>query len=77
MWGEDVGKVAHGVGVDRFCAAKGDLPPAEVELLPLFGGDFFNAEFVGEVGGAADGAVVTADGLEPAERPLEKRRRSH
>src|SRR5664279_345363 len=70
-------KLFHGVGADRLCAVVSHIPTAEVESFTLFGSNSAGAQFVAEIGAAADRGFVARNGLEPAYRPHQKGCRRH
>ena len=72
--------LAEGVdrlGPHRLGAVEGQRPAREIERGPLLRRGLPHAEFVGEVGAAADGGPVFRDGLEPPQRLLQEGDRRH
>ena len=57
---EDLGEAIHRLGAHRLGAVEGHLPTAQVERLPLLGGDLLHAQVVGEVRPAAGRGRETA-----------------
>ena len=65
-------KPFHGVGADWLCAVVSHIPTAEVESFTLFGSNSAGAQFIGEIGAAANRGFVARNGLEPPYRLHEK-----
>ncbi|GLO12501.1 hypothetical protein PPUJ20028_10820 [Pseudomonas putida] len=74
---ELVGERRQAVLADRLGAGIGHAPAAQVEPGQRGLADPFAAQAVGEIGAAADGATVLADGLQPALRPGQEVARRH
>ena len=65
-------KPFHGVRADWLRAVVSHIPTAEVESFTLLRSNPASAQFIGEIGAAADGGFVARNGLEPPHRPLRK-----
>ncbi len=74
---EAVGERVHGGGTDRLGPAQGQAPAGQVEGGDLLVGDAAGAQVVAEVGAAADGQPVVADGLQPAHGAPDEGGRRH
>ena len=70
-------KPFHGVGADWLCAVVSHIPTAEVERFTLFRSNSAGAQFIREIGAAADRGLVARNGLEPPYRLHEKGYRRH
>lgn len=75
--GEFLGEAFQAVLADRLGTGEGYPPAAQVETLQGRLGDPLAAQPVGEIGTAADGAAVLADGFQPAHRTFEEVARRH
>src|SRR3984893_14029944 len=70
--GESRHKPFHGVGADWLCAVVSHIPTGEVESSTLFGSNSARAQFIREIGAAANRGFVARNGLEPPYRPHKK-----
>src|SRR5690242_4811605 len=72
-------KALHGFRMNRLCSVESDLPAAQLQTLPLLRRDLANTKVIGKVGTACNGGADLGDGLQPAERLLQKcvRRQDH
>src|SRR5689334_5266509 len=66
-------KAFHGFRMNRLRSIERYFPAAEVQPLTLLRRDLANTEVVSKVGTACDGGANLGDGLQPAERLLQKR----
>lgn len=75
--GESLAEPGHGVRAHRFCAVEEDPQRPEVEPIEFRVGDLPQAQFVGEVRGRGQRALVGVDGPKPLSRPREEVQRRH
>src|SRR5271169_2945772 len=75
--GKGCRKPIHGVGADWLGAVVSHIPIAEIESFTLFWGNSTGAQFIREIGAAANRGFVARNGLEPPYRPHEKGYRRH
>ena len=69
---EGPGKPLQGLWTDRLCPVEGHFPTAQIQRGPLLGRDLACAQIIGKVGTNANAGSRAGDGLQPAERPLQK-----